>query len=46
MFINKIDTCSHTLEVLVRELQKSLDNELKLKSQIAEQKNSFYHLKL
>ena len=46
IFINKIDTCSHTLEVLVRELQKSLDNELKLKSQIAEQKNSFYHLKL
>lgn len=44
-YITRIDTCSHTLKVLVTELQKSLENELKLKSQIADQKNSFYHLK-
>lgn len=43
---DRIDSCSHTLEILVKQLQSSLENEEALKAKIAEQKNSFYHLKL
>ena len=43
---SRIDSCSHTLETLVKQLQSSLENEESLKNKIAEQKSSFYHLKL
>ena len=43
---DRIDSCSHTLETLVKQLQRSLENEEALKAKIAEQKSSFYHLKL
>ena len=43
---DRMDSCSHTLETLVRQLQSSLENEEALKVKIAEQKSSFYHLKL
>ena len=43
---SRIDSCSHTLETLVKQLQSSLENEESLMNKIAEQKSSFYHLKL
>ena len=40
----KIDTCSHTLDTLVKQLQTSLDNESSFKDKIQQKSKRIFHL--